>query len=140
MATTFEEALKSTLQNINTSFDEADGDLHRVVASVSKALGDVTKILLVALNKVGENEEGTSYQLILTGPEVATNVVAGFFVPAKGYPIKCQTRTGALSDETYCKDKQELEKYFAAMASNPDSPLVTRSAFLMRSKKGAQSS
>ena len=124
----FQTVLQETLKGINKAFQVADADLHEEVAVASKAVANVTDGKgALELVVIGEDESGLSYNLMLTTEEKKLQL-GSFHVPRKGYPII--TSHGAIPA------RQELAGLFANMATNPDSPLVTKLAFLLRQHGG----
>src|SRR6266704_3129032 len=85
---TFEEALKASLQGLDSGFRVAEGDLRQECAAASEAVGRLTnRRAKLELQKLDERPSGVYFDLRL----VFSNrffQIAGFFVSAKGYPIK----------------------------------------------------
>jgi hypothetical protein len=128
----FEEALKTTLHLVHDGFERADTDLHHEVAAAARDLGKLTQgAATMMLRKTLEGEKGVRYELVLSGNGVEASV-GTFFVPARGYPILCESANLSSSEGLTCNDKQALAEYFIRLASNPDSGLVTQTAYIMR--------
>ncbi|HYT92496.1 MAG TPA: hypothetical protein VEL76_27520 [Gemmataceae bacterium] len=126
--TEFEKALQETLKGINKAFEVADADLHEEAAAASKAVANVTDgKATLELVVVGESEGGITYDLTLTAGEQKWPLLR-VEVPRKGYPINMGSSS--------IPNRQKLAGTFADMATNPDSPLVTNLAFLLR-RQGA---
>ena len=133
----FEELLRASLQGVNVRSEAADRDLHKEVASAAQVIEKITggKATL-RLDAVHEGEPHV-YALLL-GQEGSFEEILGFKLDARGYPIRAQPRAVWLLEQDAgdsgktIGNKEELGKLFAEMASNPDSPLVVKLAFLMR--------
>jgi hypothetical protein len=119
----FQTALLETLKGVNKAFQAADADLHEEVATASKAVANVTDgKAILELVVFDEHEAGVVYNLTLTAGEQKLPLVS-FEIPRKGYPVK---------GPRPIPNREELARTFADMATNPDSPLVTKLAFLLR--------
>jgi hypothetical protein len=134
----FEQALKEVILGKNEKFLVADSDLHTEVAAASQALGRISKgKASLVLEPVQESEEGITYRLMLTAKDYADEVGA-FTVPSDGYPIiavpTVQPYHAEQEKKNPLNNKEALRGYFVSMASNPDSPLVMKLAFVIRRK------
>ncbi len=133
----FEEALKSSLLGVNEKFRHADADLHEEVNGASMVIEKLTdgKIRLT-LSRRKEDSEGVFYVLRIEPGNKYGEEVGGIKVSSSGYPLGVAARaTDVTADENYLfclKDRPAIGKYFAELASNPDSPLVKKLAFLLR--------
>jgi hypothetical protein len=134
MPATFEEALKATLLGINESFEKADADLHREVAAAAQSLAKITQgAATMQLTKSFETADWIRYKLYVTGMNNEFHI-AGFLVSARGYPIKITSADESGPPLAVCTVREELTNYFAQLASNPDSTLITAAAYIMRKK------
>jgi hypothetical protein len=131
--TTLEESLRAALTDAYDRFNGADAYLHSEVASADQALGAVTygKANLT-LVKLAETETSNLYYLRIRGGAVDAKDISKIIVPAKGYPIRIEDTTGTLIAS--CNEKESLSSYFTNLATNPDSPLITFAAYIMRKK------
>jgi hypothetical protein len=115
--------------------------LHAEVASASDALSKISAgAIQVTLAPHIEAEDGVTYRLhVETNNAVATHL--GFFrVSQKGYPILFSQIDGSLVHQAQeFSDRTKLKTFFYDMASNPDSPLIQKVAYLMRKKRESTS-
>jgi len=133
MSTNLEESLRTALISANTGFEQADADLHHVVTAAAQALATVTDgKAKLTLAKWGEDEHRVSYSLRIAGAGGLNDSkeLAKITVRAKGYPISIADSRGDMS----YNDKPSLVSFFSNLATNPDSPLVTYAAFVIRKK------
>ena len=133
-----EDALSATLLGMNREFERADRDLHEEVNLASQVLQRLSSGLAsLELLKVQESEDGIVYRLRLRGEDYGEDIGA-IRVPAKGYPLIAAGSWASIAIQSpNLEDRAALSAYFAAMGSNPDSPLVVKTAYLMRRKKPA---
>ena len=129
---TFEEMLAQHIQGMNSRFQQADQDLHQVVAEAAKSISRIsngnTSIQLATLN---ESTDGIMYNLQFVGKGSTINLCS-FQVKATGYPIAVPG-AGVGSAKTMT-NRGEIESFLNELASNPDSPLVRQLAFTVRKK------
>jgi hypothetical protein len=120
----FQAALERTLKGVSSPFAAADADLHQEVVSAGNDVSSITNgKATLELVPHDETQDHYVYDLVLASGENQWPV-AEFKVPVDGYPI--------LAGPTQLNNRQELVKYFTAMAANPHSSLVKRLAFLLR--------
>jgi hypothetical protein len=140
-AMSLEELFRSSLEGVNRAFLEADAALHAEVASASDALSKISEgAIQVKLDLQTEDEDGVTYGLYLDKKKASTlRVRLGFFrVSQKGYPMLFSQSTLSFERDPAVQqipDFQKLKAFFHDMASNPDSPLVQKVAYLMRMKQ-----
>jgi hypothetical protein len=134
----YEELLRASLSGPTEAYKVANSDLNEVVVAVSSALQKVTGLpVKLELRRRSEEVEGTVYNLTLAGGKNPDSLVT-FIVPAKGYPIRVgatMTARGELVTPRVLADKEALESYFAELSTNPDSALVVRMSFLLRTRQ-----
>ena len=141
----FEDALRGTMSNQNSAFEQADADLRAETNTASLGIEKLTNnrgSLSLALSQ--EEGAGVWYALELLfhiaglgndsphqGADRTKKYTLGtFFVPWKGYPI----RTGYGQS---LPDRPSIAAYFVEMARNPTSPLVNYLTFNMRRQEQA---
>jgi hypothetical protein len=141
----FDKLLQQSLLGVNKAFEQADADLHEMVAAAAEALGRVANgVVELKLRKVSEDRAGVVYELVVGavpdfGRGVGEGVAAGAYqVAAKGYPIRAGNaevdygRLISFRSQSSFNDKADLQRHFEELMANPDSPVVTTAAFLMR--------
>jgi hypothetical protein len=151
----FDKLLQESLLGVNKAFEQADADLHELVATASQALGRVTRgVVEMKLKRHSESIDGLRYDLVVKGQDLtrpfAEGVIVGTYeVSAKGYPVRvgvweASPARGRLDLEQYVfratsdlTGKSEMQRHFEELMSNPDSPVVTNAAFFMR-RRAAQ--
>jgi hypothetical protein len=135
----FEDALRANLLGMNAKLEAVDNDLHQEVAFASEGVKRVTSgKLQLLLEPLSENDEGIRYNLLLCDEtHDYSDSVATFEVRVNGYPIRAAPGSRYhqvifLGKWTEINDRKGLADYFSQMASNPDSALVQKIAFLIR--------
>lgn len=134
----FEELLKETIRSLSDAYKLAENDLVEQTQLASEAVERVTRgIAKLALEKTSETTESTRFTLYVAGGDKLSEVT-NFVIPMKGYPIKVAsdaTSARLRNYEAVLKTKDDLLTYFAQLASNGDSRLALRIAFLLRKAK-----
>ena len=146
----FDKLLQESLLGVNKAFEQADADLHELVAAASQALGRVSNgVVAMKLRKWLEGPGGVFYELRVEeeGDFTAKSdsvVVGAYMVSTKGYPVFAgvvtttsgggdidPTRPNFRSQENF-PDKLSLQVHFEKLMSNPDSPVIANASFFMR--------
>ena len=89
----FDKLLQESLLGVNKAFEQADADLHELVAAASQALGRVSNgVVAMKLRKWLEGPGGVFYELRVQEeddfPKNSASVVVGaYMVSTKGYPV-----------------------------------------------------
>lgn len=134
-AISLEDLLRSSIESVTKAFQEADLALHGEVANLSNAISRISNgTVTVGLEPVTEEESEVIYHLSVFG-NGRREYLASFGVTPKGYPItygQWWERQDGWVNPSELKDLSMLQACFQKMASNPDSPLVQKVAFLMR--------
>jgi hypothetical protein len=137
-AMSLEEMLRSSLEGVNRAFQEADKALHAEVSSTNIALAKISGgTLQVKLHLFREDEEGLSYRFLLETNKARGVPLGAFRVSLKGFPILFGQDLASVERGDYSEaigDSSQLMAFFHNMASNPDSPLIQKVAYLMRKK------
>jgi hypothetical protein len=141
----FDKLLQESLLGVNKAFEQADADLHELVAAASEALGRVSNGgVEMTLRKLSESSNGVLYELRLEqspGHSTGSVVVGAYQVSTKGYPVRSgemETVTGYRSERQVFSpkldfaDKATLQRHFEELMSSPDSPVIVNAAFFMR--------
>ena len=133
--TDFSERLKRSLTGVNAAFDAADADLHAVIAEAARGVQENTNgKATLALDVKKDDDRGTVYALVLDTRDDKQELVR-ITVQRGGYPILFTSESLESSRGVKVTNRTELEEEVTAMASNPDSPLVVKLAFLMRKER-----
>jgi hypothetical protein len=124
--TSFTENLQATLEGVNARFQEAEHDLHEVVAEASLGIQAVTQgTEKVVLIKLREGTDAVNYTVRLETDGQQKADLLSYTLSRRGYPMNVPF-IGVI------QNKQELKKVFDEMATNPDSSLIVNLAFFMR--------
>lgn len=146
----FDKLLQESLLGVNKAFEQADADLHELVAEASTALGRVTNgVVEMPLVRWSEDLNGVVYSLVVRDPADESHegaaTVGGYQVSRKGYPVRMgdtllasSTQRMSFRPASELKSKSELQQHFEGLLSNPDSPVVANAAFFMRRASSAQ--
>jgi hypothetical protein len=150
----FDKLLQESLLGVNKAFEQADADLHELVAAASQALGRVSSgAVEMTLRKCSEGVDGVLYELRVEeatryqSNDAETFVVGAYQISARGYPVRSGTvertpgRGLGPEQETFRSKstlvgKTELQRHFEELMSNPDSPVIANAAFFMRRAAG----
>jgi hypothetical protein len=142
-ATSLEELLKTSLEGVNRAFQDADQALHAEVASASDALSKISDgTIQVKLEPAAESQDGAiTYSFVVDKEKTTRDRLGWFRVTPKGYPIlysqnQMYLETGPRES---ISDGPKLKAFFHQMASNPDSSLIQKVAYLMRKKQDSTS-
>lgn len=135
----FGEALKKALAGMSNDFVTARNDLVEEVADVSKQVEELTlgKVKL-ALELQREDEDGAILSLVMLNEEGLHQEVTGFSVRLSGYPIisaptrMLKMRVEGLAKSTPIQNRQGIREFFTQLASDRNSPLVRKLAFVLR--------
>ncbi len=134
-----EEVLRSSLEGVNREFQEADKALHAEVTTTSDALSKITNGGVQAnISLAVEQENGVVYSFYVQAKAFRIQIGA-FRVTVKGFPIIFGQDPDSIArgqNLAEFRDRSQLREFFQNMASNPDSPLVQKTAYLMRKKIG----
>jgi hypothetical protein len=139
-AMSLEELLRSSLEGVNRTFQEADQALHAEIATANDALSKISGgSIELKLHPAHEDDSGVVYILNVQAKKAAVGNLGYFGVGQKGYPIVVGSSLPpvALGQGLRINDRTALQAHFHEMASNPDSPLVQKVAFLMRKKQAS---
>jgi hypothetical protein len=135
---TFEEALRASVQGVDQGFRRAESDLREETAIASEAVLALTaQQAWLELVKFVERPTDTSFDLRLRFSKTYFQV-GGFLLNSKGYPIRAGRTVELIASgefEAVLRNREELHTYFIGIASNPDSPLVLRMVLLTRDPK-----
>ncbi len=139
---TLEDLLRSSIEGVNREFEEADRALHDEVTSAGQALGKISGgDLLLRLDLAAEDQDNIVYRFFVNSKRSGGANLGAFLVGLKGFPIffgedvesvQRAVRSGLVAGKI--ANHAELRAFFHKMASNPDSPLVQKVAYLMRKK------
>jgi len=137
-AMSLEEMLRSSLEGVNRAFQEADKALHSEVSSTNDALAKISGgVVQAKLDLFREDEDGLSYRFLLEAGRGRTVPLGAFRVSLKGFPILFGPDVTSVERGDFLEaigDPSQLMAFFHKMASNPDSPLIQKVAYLMRKK------
>jgi len=135
-----EELLRSSLEGVNREFQEADQALHSEVVRTSDALSKITEgVVQVKLGLISEDENGIIYSFSIDAKKSNHALLGVFLVSVKGFPIMFGPDAKLVKrgeDSVTIRDLSQLRDFFHNMASNPDSPLIQKVAYVMRKKSG----
>jgi hypothetical protein len=137
---TFEELLAASLGGVNASFQRTVAELHEEIAKASQVIARLSdgKAELM-LNKRLETESSVCYEMYLKTVPNAVDLGVAFWIDTKGYPI----RTASLAqlhrpvDRAQAREltsREDVRTLLDELASNPDSPLVIKLAFFLRTQ------
>lgn len=136
----FEEQLVTTLSGLNKRFEQASTDLHDEISNAAQSIKKISngEVDLV-LDRSFETEQFVIYSLLLRKAESSHSLSIGFLIDTRGYPIKTGPDSTLRDDASRpnvekLKDQKALQEFVMRLASNPDSPLVVKLAFLLRKK------
>jgi hypothetical protein len=135
---TFEESLKKTVLGIGQEYSRTVRDLVEETNSVSDSVHRVTNGLAQLLLKTDFTvTTGTYFSLNVKDTKTFSEVGA-FFVKSNGYPVKVassviEAKGGIWETELY--SRADIRKYFEDLASNSESRLTLRVAFLIRQEE-----
>ena len=139
----FTDLLKNSLAVVTGGYVTAHDDLIGVIDRVRKALlSNAGEQVALELKKVSADVSSTVFRLFLDpstmDPETALVTITYFRLPSSGYPIewgsyKRVTNTFEASGEA--EVKEELEKFFGSLLTQPESTLVQAIGFAMRQGK-----
>ncbi|HYR77132.1 MAG TPA: hypothetical protein VEM96_14965 [Pyrinomonadaceae bacterium] len=131
----FEDLLKKAVLGLGESFESAKKDLFEETTALSESVERVTAGKgVLALRKTSENPEQTQYTLYVTGAHQVSEITT-FFLSAKGYPIKVASEAVMATIDffdTILSNREDIRKYYNQLASEANSRLVLRIAFLIR--------
>jgi hypothetical protein len=134
----FEEILKRSVLGLGDSYRIAEADLYEETAAASESVKNVTADLAhLELQKSEDDAECTWINLV-----VATQgefyEIATFLLSPQGYPLKVgvsqQTMSVMNKFEARLVNRDDIREYFTTLASNNNSRLVLRIAYLIRTK------
>jgi hypothetical protein len=140
----FEDALRQAVSGIEKGLQEAEADLLAAVVpaaqDVERISNGAAKLQLVPVSD--DPEDGKLFDLVLSRRKGQGYWgVAAFLLSPRGYPVKAGRTSVYLkmnNFEALIQNKDGLAKYLLELASNRDSALVLRLAFLMRQDQSAQ--
>lgn len=121
---------------MNENFDKADGDLHRAVAELSKAVQSITGGAgSVFLTKEEVGLDATTYSLNYRRGRGEAHELWAFRLPGKGYPIEAYLGLELTDGKpTRLNSAQSVTEFFQKMVSDQSSELVSLIAFTLRNK------
>ena len=134
----FEEILKRSVLGLGDSYRVAEADLREETASVSDSVKNITGgLAYLVLQKSDDDAESTWINLV-----VATQgeffELATFLLSPQGYPIKvgASQQTMAITGKIEARlvNRDDIKEYFNSLASNNNSRLVLRIAYLIRTR------
>ncbi|WP_159874666.1 hypothetical protein [Aquitalea denitrificans] len=143
--TDFLKIIQTTLQDINSGFETAKNDLNNVVESINEAvLKTSARSFSMYTRPLTESPKGDIYRVYFdtdtedSDAEVMT--IMDFMIYPKGYPIDMgsyRKQTGAFSPIKRLANRSDLEEFFAAALSDPESSIIQAIGFGMRKYRNA---
>lgn len=137
----FAEELKKALANVSNDYLAARNDLLEEVVDASKQVEELTQgRVKLTLEKKQEDENGAILSLVMLNDQSAPQEITGFKIGLGGYPILvapwATLRMGieSLRGMTKIPDKQGISAFMTQLASDRNSPLVRKLAFVLRKK------
>ena len=135
----FANLLKNSLEQLEQDFDAAETDLFEIIGDLNSGISEYSReTVKIMLQQTSETQYGMGYRLIISDGIVEEGLDF-LFVSGIGYPIRVaesDCRPFNWSENGIAlESREELESYFESIVGNPDSPLSTILAYLVRKNK-----
>jgi hypothetical protein len=134
----FEEILRRSVVGLGESYRVAEADLYEETASASESVKNITEGLAHLVLQKSEDDAESTWVNLVVATQGEFYEIATFLLSPQGYPIKVgasqQTMSIMNKVEARLVNRDDIREYFTALASNNNSRLVLRVAYLMRTR------
>ena len=135
----FEEILKRSVLGLGDSYRGAEADLYEETAAASESVKNITEGLTHLILQRSEDDAESTWINLVVATQGDFYEIATFLLSPQGYPIKVgasqQTMSIMSKVEARLVNRDDIREYFTTLASNNNSRLVLRIAYLLRTRQ-----